>query len=322
MFRFREVFISLIIVVAATWSFIFLTVDGTPQDAPVAEQDAAPAEEPTAPVDEETDVADVDEPVEPEEDVPAAPAEDDGPTFAHYAPGDLIEGSGSGLKDYNIYVEGMRFPIEAAPAFANSQVYNAGGMYGDTGGQCAAGNYEYPWRDNFCESRSRQTDSCPAGTGHQGQDIRAQSCDDAVHHAVATEDGFIWNIGSYTVTLATNDGSRIYRYMHLDMDSLEVAEGDEVTQGQRLGKVSNDFGGSATTIHLHFELKQNIVLSNGTQCYCFVSPFMSLVKSYETLIGGKGFEIEDGESYALRRLTASFRGRLALEIPKIVTMYG
>ena len=32
--------------------------------------------------------------------------------------------------------------------------------------------YAYPWRDNFCERRGFPVSQCPAGVGHQGQDIR------------------------------------------------------------------------------------------------------------------------------------------------------
>ena len=32
--------------------------------------------------------------------------------------------------------------------------------------------YAYPWRDNFCERRGFPVGQCPAGIGHQGQDIR------------------------------------------------------------------------------------------------------------------------------------------------------
>ena len=37
-------------------------------------------------------------------------------------------------------------------------------------------NYAYPWRDNFCEHRYYYVGQCPAGLGHQGQDIRPGSC--------------------------------------------------------------------------------------------------------------------------------------------------
>ena len=43
----------------------------------------------------------------------------------------------------------MRFPIEVAPAYPNSQVYRPGGLYGGGGSQCDASNYDYPWQDNL-----------------------------------------------------------------------------------------------------------------------------------------------------------------------------
>ena len=42
--------------------------------------------------------------------------------------------------------------------------------------ESANGNYEYPWRDNFCETRDFSVGRCPAGWGHQGQDIRPSFC--------------------------------------------------------------------------------------------------------------------------------------------------
>src|SRR5690606_9414724 len=73
--------------------------------------------------------------------------------FDYHPPGDLVEGSGQGRVDDTVYAPGMRFPIENAPAYANSQVYNPGGYLGPAGGQCDAVNYSYPWRDNYCEIR-------------------------------------------------------------------------------------------------------------------------------------------------------------------------
>src|SRR5215510_12051446 len=69
-------------------------------------------------------------------------------------PGDLESGSGTGRNDTTVYFPAMRFPLEAGPAYANSQVYRPGGMHGGGGDQCASGNYSYPWRDIYCETRS------------------------------------------------------------------------------------------------------------------------------------------------------------------------
>ena len=104
-----------------------------------------------------------------------------------------------GRADYTVYSK-MRFPLLDAPAYANSQSFmNLGncdstgrvsvGMAGliptyrcRVGGttllkdEAAAGNYAYPWRDNFCEHRAFDVGQCPGGFGHQGQDIRPSSC--------------------------------------------------------------------------------------------------------------------------------------------------
>jgi len=98
---------------------------------------------------------------------------------------------------------------------------------------------------------------------------------------VAVEDGVIQYIGSYTVDLRSS--GRIYRYLHMNMKQLKVKLGDSVTKGQTLGFMSNDFGVDAagkpiaTTLHLHFEVKQNIDGIGWT----WVSPYMSLVTAYK-----------------------------------------
>jgi murein DD-endopeptidase MepM/ murein hydrolase activator NlpD len=199
--------------------------------------------------------------------------------FEYLPPGDLLAGSGEGRVDFEVYAPGMRFPMETGPAFANSQVYSAGGGQGPGGGQCDDSNYSYPWRDNYCEIRSWDMPLCPAGTGHQGQDIRAATCDNDVHWVVAAVAGTITSIGSYSVYLTGPDGTR-YDYLH--MGSVQVAVNQEVTMGQRIGRVSNEFGGTPTTIHLHFNLRQ-FVEGVGT---VYVPPYMSLVTAYEALVGG------------------------------------
>jgi len=198
--------------------------------------------------------------------------------FTYRPPGELVAGSGRGRVDTKVYAPGMRFPIENAPAYANSQVWGAGGSMGPGGGQCATSNYSYPWHDNYCESRSWDMPLCPAGTGHQGQDIRAGTCAKDVHWAVAAADGTITNVGSYSVYLTDASGTR-YDYLH--MSQVQVSVGAKVKRGQRLGKVSNVFGGTPTTIHLHFNLRQTI---SGTGTV-YVPPYMSLVRSYEELVG-------------------------------------
>lgn len=206
-----------------------------------------------------------------------APVEARAQEFTYHPPGDLISGSGEGRVDQTVYAPGMRFPIKDAPSFANSQVYMHGGSQGPGGGQCDAANYSYPWRDNYCEIRQWDMPLCPSGTGHQGQDIRGPSCESNVHDCVAAVDGTITNVGTYSVYLTAADGTR-YDYLH--MGSVTVDVGDEVKRGDVLGKVSNEFGGTPTTIHLHFNLRQS-VSGIGT---VYVPPYMSLVTSYQALL--------------------------------------
>ena len=203
--------------------------------------------------------------------------------FTYNPPGDLFPNSGEGRADETVYVPGMRYPIEETPSYANSQVWFHGGSRGPGGGQCDPANYSYPWWDNFCESRGWEMPLCPVGTGHQGQDIRPSTCDDKTHWAVAAEDGTITNIGSYSVYLMS-EGGTLHRYLHMDPASVAVRNGDRVTKGQRLGLISNAFGGTPTTIHLHYDLNQNIEGVGNA----YVPTYMSLVRSYEELLGSPG----------------------------------
>ncbi|MEM6412396.1 MAG: M23 family metallopeptidase [Pseudomonadota bacterium] len=230
------------------------------------------------------------------------------PAFSYYAPGFLISGSGQGSLDETVYSPDMMFPIKDAPAYAQSQVFRFGGGIGG-GDECDPRNYEYPWQDNFCETRSRNnsTAGCPLPRVHLGQDIRvgdAAACQEmrreyrdnpagiSRYKIVAVEDGIISNIGSYTVNLRA--GPRIYRYMHMNMRALQVSLGDEVKAGQHIGYYSKDFGGTPTTFHLHFEIKQNTP-DGGWE---FVPPYTSLVEAYARRESGPGERIEQNVAVA------------------------
>lgn len=203
--------------------------------------------------------------------------------FTFEAAGDLVEDSGEGRADQTIYVPGLRFPMERAPAYLNSQVHGRGGFLGPGGRECDAENYQYPWRDNYCETRRFSMPLCPAGTGHQGQDIRPATCDANVHWAVATVTGTIVRIGSFSVTLISDDGTE-HRYLHLEPSSLVVQEGDRIDAGARIGRVSNTFFDRAgarapTTVHLHYDIQMNLDGRN-----LFVPPYTSLVEGYRSLL--------------------------------------
>ena len=206
--------------------------------------------------------------------------------FPHTLSGQLVPThSGQGrFGDNYIYAPNIRFPIEQAPAYINSQVYGIGGMHGKAGNLCDRRNYQYPWHDNFCEKRGWGMPLCPSGTGHQGVDIRTATCAKRKYYAVAVERGRISYIGKYTVTLRGASG-RKYRYLHLDSNTLQVSRGQTVRRGQRIGLVSDNMGNTKTSIHLHFDMKQTIVL-DGVSKQVYVPPYSSLVDAYERLLRG------------------------------------
>lgn len=283
--------------------------DGTPSDTGT---DTSTDGTTTEPVDATTDpdTPPVEVPVDttppadttPDTSEPETPATDPvpvEPVFSYYAPGALLAGSGGGFSDQVVHAPDMVFPIKSAPTVLQSQVFSFGG--GVAGGdQCDARNFAAAWRDNFCETRTanRTTPFCPVAKIHQGQDIRVGTAEDCkelrrqtpaergLHEVVAVEDGVISSIGTYTVKLR-GDG-RIYNYMHMNMNRLAVTAGQQVKAGDLLGYVSNDFGGTATTIHLHFEILQN----TADHGWVHVPPYLSLVAAYERRENGPGELLE------------------------------
>ncbi len=278
--------------------------DGTPfEDLPENEEIPVSDSVPTVPVedepadDEPAETPDVGEPEAPPVEPPAPAIE---PSFDYYAAGDLEPRSGTGSDDETVFVPDMQFPIRSAASYPQSQVYRFGG--GVKGGdQCDARNFAAPWRDNYCESRSRTTTTpfCEEVGVHLGQDIRVgdrEGClaerstparERARYEVVAVEDGVISNVGSYSINLRAN--GRIYRYMHLNMSQLKVEMGQQVKKGDLLGYVSNDFGGTPTTLHLHFEIKVNTA-EYGWQ---YVPPYTSLLAAYQRREDNPGQLVED-----------------------------
>lgn len=202
------------------------------------------------------------------------------PNFRFDPPGQLAPHSGSGVTSARIYTPNIRFPVQEKPAYLNSQVYGFGGSNGPSSPRNWRDprNYAYPWRDNFCEIRSRSTPACPSGKGHQGVDIRPANPQDRKHWAVAVEAGKIIKVGTYSITLAGNSGTH-YNYLHMEMAQLRVRLGQNVAVGQQLGLISNDFAGTPTPVHLHFEIMQNL---NGGG-WRHVPPYSSLVAAYKAM---------------------------------------
>lgn len=290
--------------------------DDVPVDPPVEPEDPEIPEDPSPETPTEDEVETPDDPVEdaPSDDpVAETPVEEEPPVsppppptpvpvkFEYYAPGNLIPGTGFGRGDDAVYAPDMLFPIKTAPTWPQSMVFRSGGAVG--GDQCDAVNYDIPWRDNFCEKRSstRNTPLCPTNQVHQGQDIRvgsASECnalrgqsprDRGLHEVIAVEDGIIQHIGTYSVKLKGTESGNIYSYLHLNMRRLRVSALDTVEAGDTLGFVSNDFGGTPTTFHLHFEIKAPIE----GEGIVHVPPYMSLVAAYERREGGAGKVVED-----------------------------
>lgn len=255
--------------------------------------------------------------------------------FTYYSPGFIIPGTGirkdiGGRADDTVYAR-LRFPMKDAPAFANSQSFNDWGNCDFTGRtwngsrghkgasySCTvngtplvfdeAANYAYPWRDNFCEHRRFAVGQCPGGFGHQGQDIRPSSCallnegadrcQPYQHEVVAVYDGMILRPPKKEAVflfINTADTHMRVRYMHLSprlLDSDGIVSGKTVHEGDVVGKVGNfDNVERGTTYHLHFDMQVPTRIG-----WVFVNPYMTLVASYERLIGARGTEIKLGDS--------------------------
>ena len=269
--------------------------DGEEVDNETPDTVSDPDDAVTDPVVAETPEPPIEEPETPPEPLPVM--------FQYFAPGVLTPGSGTGRQDDTIYVPDMVFPILDDPAFPGSQVWGFGGGM-STGGQCDPRNYgDAAWRDNFCEYRStqRNTPLCPSNNAHQGQDIRVgtrNGCLEMVagrpakptlYEVVAAEAGVIQYIGSYSINLKGTETGNLYKYLHLNMGALQVSEDQAVEAGDLIGYISDDFGGTPTTYHLHFEIKAPLADIGFTH----VPPYTSLVAAYERREVGVGERLEE-----------------------------
>lgn len=220
------------------------------------------------------------------------------PDFSYRPSGDIIPNTGyrkqGGHPDAMAYAQ-IRFPLEKAPAFVRSQSY---GKRDKSEGPTA-----YPWRDNFCESRSFEVWQCGGGYGHQGEDIRAadcpppgegrEPCDPRQRAVVAVRDAIvIRGAKDQAVTLQVNSRTEHirFRYMHMNphaMNADGVLNGRLVTEGEKIGVVSNYLDRPAgTSLHLHFDVQ--VFTRDG---WIWVSPYVTLVSAYERLIRARGREV-------------------------------
>lgn len=256
--------------------------------------------------------------------------------FTYVPPGVLIPHTGrkpglDGRADRNVYAN-LRFPLRDAPAFANSQSFNNWGDCDFTGrsprrvtakdapyvcktngrplvfNEAAGPNYQYPWRDNFCEHRRFPVGQCPGGEGHQGQDIRPSFCkkfnegaDRCIAYqqdAVAAADGMVLRPRRQEALLLFVNSRNAHlrlRYLHMRpslLDAQGMMSGRRVREGEVLGQVGNyDEYEHGTTYHLHFDMQVPTPIG-----YVFVNPYMTLVASYEHLLGARGTQVMPADS--------------------------
>ncbi|MGV7216792.1 M23 family peptidase [Bradyrhizobium sp. UFLA05-112] len=218
--------------------------------------------------------------------------------FDYRPSGDIIPNTGyrkqTGHPDVMAYAQ-IRFPLAKATAFVRSQSYGKRDRID--------GPATYPWRDNFCESRSFAVWQCPGGYGHQGEDIRAadcaantdagQRCDPKQRSVVAVRDAtVIRGPNDQAATLQVNSRTEHirFRYMHMNPSAMNadgLVNGHAVSEGEKIGVISNylDHPGG-TSLHLHFDVQ--VFTRDG---WIWVNPYVTLVSAYERLIRGRGREI-------------------------------
>lgn len=227
-------------------------------------------------------------------DRPAARSAD----FSYRPSGDIIPNTGyrkqGGHPDTMAYAQ-IRFPLEKAPAFVHSQSH--------TKRDKDDGLTAYPWRDNFCESRSFEVWQCSGGYGHQGEDIRAadclspsngrEPCDPKQRGVIAVRDAVVIRTSKdQAATLEVNSRTEHirFRYMHMNPQALNadgVLNGRIVAEGEKIGVISNYLDHPAgTSMHLHFDVQ--VFTRDG---WIWVSPYVTLVSAYERLIRARGREV-------------------------------
>lgn len=211
--------------------------------------------------------------------------------FSYFGPGDLQPmATEKGVRDRRVFFPDFAFPLRVGPhagsdgqplhAYLNSQIFRAPGVAVN-----GIENYVYPWRDNYCESqRGWSMPNCPAGIGHQGQDIRPSSPDNQVWDVLAVDDGEVISVNANTTVIVRSSANNGVTCRYLHMQPVLVKKQQKVVRGVTvMGKVSNFMGGvPGTSIHLHFdceathpELRRKV----------FMPVYTSLVASYRRAWG-------------------------------------
>jgi murein DD-endopeptidase MepM/ murein hydrolase activator NlpD len=221
--------------------------------------------------------------------------------FTYRPVGDILANSGyhkqNGRADFSAYSQ-ILFPLDA-PAFVHSQSFGKR----RTSDKADSPNGMYPWRDNFCESRSFSVGQCANGYGHQGEDIRpgacplisegVYACDPKKQPIFAVRDGIIIRSSKQqaaTLQINTRNEHIRFRYMHMNpsvMDADGLLNGREVTEGEQIGVVSNYLDHpNGTSRHLHFDVQ--VFTRDG---WIWVNPYVTLISAYERRIRSRGHEI-------------------------------
>jgi murein DD-endopeptidase MepM/ murein hydrolase activator NlpD len=229
-------------------------------------------------------------------------------SFGYFAPGQIQSGTSfhgqGGRADYTVYSQ-IRFPLAEAPVVAGTELFRRGARprITDPNDFLAVQAATVPWRDNFCERRGFSVSQCPAGIGHQGQDIRPLICHPAPNsdrcdppgNVVAVRSGVILRSprqeAAYLVVNTANEHIR-FRYLHMSprkMDADNLLSGRHIDEGEVIGEVGNySMKEAGTSYHLHFDIQ--VPTSDG---WVFVNPYMTLVSAYERLTGERGTELID-----------------------------
>ena len=230
------------------------------------------------------------------------------PDFTYRPSGDIIarqrlsQASG-GHADFTAYSQ-IRFPLEKAPAFANSQSFlkrRAQSSKIATSRQAAMP--AIPGRTIFARPAVSASANAPAASairartsGRRTCPLRKHGgdrCDPKQQAVVAVRDGVvIRSPKQQAATLQVNSRTEHirFRYMHMNppsMDADGVLNGRRVAEGEKIGVVSNyqDYP-NGTSHHLHFDVQ--VFTRDG---WLWVNPYVTLIASYERLIRGRGREI-------------------------------
>ena len=146
---------------------------------------------------------------------------------------------------------------------------------GPGGSQCEPVNYDYPWHDTYCGDALVGLPMCPAGIGHQGQDIRPGTCEGGVHWTVAAGRRHGVPTRSYSIYVTAADGTRSTTCTARARSCRWAA----VEREERLNRVSNAFSAHAH----HSTFTSNIHQDVAGLRLVYAPTYMFLIVGYQEL---------------------------------------